>query len=166
VRICSLLTGLCTAWLLLGCATSGIAPDVLGQSEPQTLLNAHNAYRARHCTPPLSWSNEVAATAQVWANRCVFDHDHNSEFGENLAWGQQLSAAESVKLWYEEISQYNYASPGFGPAGHFTQVLWRGSRQLGCAKATCHGDVFWVCRYSPAGNYEGEFAANVAPLCR
>jgi uncharacterized protein YkwD len=143
-----------------------VAPGTLAQSDEQTLLDSHNAYRARHCTPPLTWSAEVAASAQQWANRCVFDHDPNSDLGENLAWGEQLSATETVKLWYEEISQYNYASPGFGPAGHFTQVIWRGSHQLGCAKAICGSDVYWVCRYSPAGNYDGEFGANVARVCR
>jgi uncharacterized protein YkwD len=138
----------------------------MAQSDAQTLLDLHNAYRAKHCTPPLTWSAEVAATAQQWAQRCVFDHDQKSDYGENLAWGTQLSAREAVQLWYEEISQYNYAAPGFGPAGHFTQVIWRGSRQLGCGKAICQGEVYWVCRYSPAGNYDTEFRENVAPLCR
>jgi uncharacterized protein YkwD len=141
-------------------------PGAFAQNDAQSLLDAHNAYRARHCVPPLTWSPEIAATAQVWANRCVFDHDYDSGLGENLAWGTQLSPREAVQLWYEEIGEYNYASPGFGPAGHFTQVIWRESRQLGCGKAICRGDVFWVCRYSPPGNVEGEFPANVLPLCR
>jgi uncharacterized protein YkwD len=136
------------------------------QTEAQSLLDAHNADRARHCTPPLTWSPEIAATAQRWAERCVFDHDYKSDFGENLAWGTRLSAREAVQLWYEEISEYNYASPGFGPAGHFTQVIWRGSRQLGCGKAICQGEVFWVCRYSPPGNVDDEFPANVSRVCR
>jgi uncharacterized protein YkwD len=136
------------------------------QTEAQSLLDAHNADRARHCTPPLTWSPEIAATAQRWAERCVFDHDYKSDFGENLAWGTRLSAQEAVQLWYEEISEYNYASPGFGPAGHFTQVIWRGSRQLGCGKAICQGEVFWVCRYSPPGNVDDEFPANVSRVCR
>jgi uncharacterized protein YkwD len=162
----SLIGGPRGAWLLLGLATLVLPPDALAQSDSQTLLDLHNAYRARHCTPPLTWSAEIAATAQYWANRCVFDHDYNSALGENLAWGRQLSARESVQLWYEEISQYNYASPGFGPAGHFTQVIWRGSRQLGCGKAICRGEVYWVCRYSPPGNVDSQFGANVSRVCR
>jgi uncharacterized protein YkwD len=137
------------------------------QSEAQSLLDAHNLYRARHCAPPLTWSAEVAATAQRWANQCRFDHDYNSGLGENLAWGTQLSAREAVDLWYGEKGEYNYSAPGFGAAtGHFTQLIWRGSRQLGCGEATCQGQVFWVCRYSPPGNVEGEFQANVSPVCR
>jgi len=140
--------------------------NAMAQNEAQILLDAHNAYRARHCAPPLSWSAEVAASAQRWANRCVFDHDPNSELGENLAWGTQLSAREAVEMWYDEVSEYNYAAPGFGPAGHFTQLVWRGSKLLGCGRAICQGDVYWVCRYSPAGNYEGQYRANVRPMCR
>ncbi len=152
--------------VLLGVSMFAFDTSAVAQNDAQTLLNAHNADRARHCTPPLTWSAEIAATAQQWANRCVFDHDYHSDYGENLAWGTELSAQEAVQLWYEEISQYNYASPGFGPAGHFTQLIWRGSRQLGCGKAICHGNVYWVCRYSPAGNYDREFQANVSPVCR
>ena len=151
---------------LLGISFLAFTTNAMAQTEAQTLLDAHNAYRARHCTPPLTWSTEVAATAQAWANRCVFDHDYNSGLGENLAWGTELSARQAVQLWYEEISEYNYASPGFGPAGHFTQVIWRGSRQLGCGKAICQGEVYWVCRYSPAGNDDDEFRENVSPICR
>ncbi len=94
--------------------------NAFAQNDAQVLLDMHNGYRARHCASPLSWSPEVAAAAQRWANRCVFDHDGNNELGENLAWGTELSAREAVGLWYEEVSDYNYSAPGFGPAGHFT----------------------------------------------
>jgi uncharacterized protein YkwD len=143
-----------------------VAADVSAQIDPGLLLNSHNAYRARHCAPPISWSLELAAGAQRWANRCVFNHDRNNEFGENLAWGTRLSAQEAVALWYEEAPQYNFAAPGFGPAGHFSQLIWRGSRLLGCGGAKCGNDVFWVCRYAPPGNVEGQYRANVAPTCR
>jgi uncharacterized protein YkwD len=146
--------------ILTACATA------VAQSEMQNLLDLHNASRAGHCVPPLSWSSAVAAKAQEWADRCVFDHDPNSELGENLAWGTQLSASETFDLWYSEIGEYNYARPGFGPAGHFTQVVWRGSRQLGCGRAVCRGEIYWVCRYSPPGNVDGAFRANVQPVCR
>jgi uncharacterized protein YkwD len=140
--------------------------SAFAQSDGQILLDAHNAYRAKHCTPPLTWSAEIAATAQLWANRCVFDHDRNNELGENLAWGTRLSASEAVSLWYDEVSEYDYAAPGFGPAGHFAQLVWRGSKQLGCGRAMCGADTLFVCRYAPAGNFDGEYRLNVSPPCR
>lgn len=39
---------------------------------------------------------------------------------------------------YSEISDYNYASPGFQPgAGHFSQVVWAATSQVGCGMKTC-----------------------------
>jgi hypothetical protein len=53
----------------------------------QAVLDAHNAYRAKHCVPALTWSTELAASAQRWANRCQFDRDDQNPHGENLFWG-------------------------------------------------------------------------------
>ncbi|HRI72667.1 MAG TPA: CAP domain-containing protein, partial [Polyangium sp.] len=50
---------------------------------------AHNAARASVspapsvAIPPLTWSGEVAAVAQAYAENCVFQHSNN-QYGENL----------------------------------------------------------------------------------
>lgn len=47
-------------------------------------------------------------------------------------------------------------------SGHFTQMVWKGSEQLGCGSVTASsGALYVVCNYSPPGNYIGEFVANV-----
>ena len=134
----------------------------------QAVLDAHNAYRAKHCVPPLTWSVQLASSAQQWANRCDFNHDDHSPHGENLFWGTSgaYSPQAAVAAWYEEIADYNFSRPDFSEqAGHFTQVVWRGSKQLGCGMATCRGNHFWVCRYSPPGNVTGQFQRNVPKTC-
>lgn len=54
-----------------------------------------------------------------------------------------------------------------GGAGHFTQVVWKGSTQLGIGKADgMKGNMkctFIVGRYKPAGNFIGRFKNNVLP---
>lgn len=49
--------------------------------------------------------------------------------------------------------------------GHFTQVVWSSSRELGIGKATGTHDgvpcTYIVARYRPAGNYEGQFQTEV-----
>src|SRR5215510_14815648 len=102
-------------------------------SAMQAVLDAHNAYRANHCVPALTWSTELAASAQQWANRCRFNHDDQGPHGENLFWGTAgaVSPSSAVAAWYEEIGEHDFSRPEFGDhAGHFTQVVWRSTRQL------------------------------------
>jgi uncharacterized protein YkwD len=137
--------------------------------EMQAALDAHNAYRAKHCVPALAWSAQLAASAQQWANRCDFNHDDHSPHGENLFWGTAGAYPTKVVVadWYEEIEAYSFSAPRVNDdTGHFTQVVWRSSKHLGCATARCSGNDFWVCRYSPAGNDERTLSKNVPPPCR
>lgn len=61
---------------------------------------------------------------------------------------------------------YNFNSGGFSAGtGHFTQVVWKGSSELGIGVAkgkdggmTCY---YTVGRYRPAGNMQGAFPKNV-----
>lgn len=62
------------------------------------------------------------------------EHRQNSGYGENIymASGGNLKGADAVRSWYEEIGQYNWNSPSFqGNTGHFTQVVWKSSTELG-----------------------------------
>lgn len=72
---------------------------------------------------------------------------------------------EPVDKWYEEISLHNFNSePTDLRSGHFTQVVWKGSRELGVGMAKSrNGQIFVVSRYHPPGNYVGSFRVNVLP---
>jgi uncharacterized protein YkwD len=122
---------------------------------------------------PLEWSADVAKTAQAWANElarsgCKLRHS-STPLGENLAAGTTgtIPPERAVELWYDESKGYDYSKTKFTMgAGHFTQVVWKGSRHVGCGTATCNDKQIWVCNYDPAGNIQGEFAANVPrPTC-
>lgn len=78
------------------------------------------------------------------------------------------SWASFVNMWGSERKQHNFNSPGFSPAtGHFTQVVWKKTTDVGCGWKLCHGGprkangYYVVCKYSPAGNYQGQFRENV-----
>lgn len=139
------------------------------------VLEAHNRARAEHCAPPLEWSHQLAAVAQAWADElrdqgCAFGHSR-SRYGENLffaAPSDPASGRRAVESWISERAAYRFARPGFSmQTGHFTQVAWRATRELGCGTARCNGGDLWVCNYAPAGNVQTQYEANVMPTtCR
>ena len=150
-------------------------PAPAGQAlsaEAAGYVAAHNKVRAQHCAGALTWSPKLASVAQAWANSlrdrgCKFEHSQNNAYGENLAGGTigMLDPNATVAMWYEELKDYNFASGGFSmQSGHFTQVVWRGTTQLGCGRSQCNGSDIIVCEYDPPGNFEGEYAKNVLPV--
>jgi pathogenesis-related protein 1 len=153
------------------------SPVVVPQSaDPVTneMLIAHNRVRANHCAAPLVWSDKLAGVAQAWANtlrdrNCAFSHS-GSMYGENLAAGTTgtLRPTDVVTMWYGENSQYAFNAPGFSMStGHFTQVVWRNTTQVGCGTSQCNNMEITVCNYDPAGNVETQFQDNVLPQgCR
>lgn len=66
--------------------------DSVGSATGQTdefvsqALAAHNEARAMHCAGPLVWNQTLEKAAQVWANKCVFEHGGGKPVGsgENL----------------------------------------------------------------------------------
>jgi uncharacterized protein YkwD len=137
----------------------------------QQFVDAHNAVRAKHCAPPLTWSKKLAEVAQSWANQlkakgCVFGHSPGMKYGENLAAGTvgALDPQSTVDMWYDEIKLYKFPNGGFSmQTGHFTQVVWRSTQQVGCGHVTCNGNDIYVCNYDPAGNWEGQYRQEVLP---
>jgi uncharacterized protein YkwD len=136
----------------------------------ERFVAAHNAVRAKHCAAPLTWSPKLAAVAQKWADTlrdkgCAFGHS-GGQYGENLAAGTEgvLDPEATVKMWYDEIAKYRFPDGGFSmETGHFTQVVWRGTTQVGCGHSQCKGNDIWVCNYDPAGNWDGQYRENVLP---
>ena len=145
-------------------------PPRAPSSEAEALVQAHNRVRAKHCAAPLTWSPRLAKVAQAWASSlrdkgCMFGHSGGT-YGENLAAGTTgtLDAEAVVRMWYDEVSLYKFPNGGFSmKTGHFTQVVWRGTTQVGCGKTQCKNMDIWVCEYDPAGNWEGKYRENVLP---
>lgn len=127
------------------------------------MLAAHNEVRARLDVPPLRWSNRLAASAQDWAVRLLeegqFYHRPHPVFGENLfeITGGRASADMVVSDWAGEARDYSYrANTCRGVCGHYTQIIWNSTREVGCAVARDQSREVWVCNYDPPGNWVGE----------
>lgn len=136
------------------------------------MLSLHNAKRSLHkSTEPLSWSNDLQDVAQSYANSydCSGTLTHSGKpYGENLALGYPLYDGETgVIAWYNEIKDYDFSNPGFSEStGHFTQVVWKDTTQVGCGYKNCNNEwgIYLVCNYLAQGNIIGEFAENVQEL--
>ncbi|KAF9278962.1 hypothetical protein BGZ68_008212 [Mortierella alpina] len=145
-------------------------PSAKLTKEQQLILNAHNRFRARHQAPPLVWNNNAANWGANWIQRCQIQHSNlrGRNLGENLAWGTRgmfKDFGSVVKAWYDEEKDYNYSNPDLsrGVTGHFTQVVWRDTKSVGCAKRFCPNLNYevYICNYAGAGNMGGRYARNV-----
>lgn len=136
------------------------------------VVKQHNAYRAQYGAPALTWSDALYPGTQQWANQCKFQHSNGQgKYGENLAAGTggSYGFSSGLKSWMDEASKYDYNHPGFSQGtGHFTQVVWKSSKQVACAIGNCRGGTIFqqpskyvVCRYSPPGNFAGRYVENV-----
>ena len=168
---------LATALLLPPCA---LADSMLDPAQQQTLVATHDRWRAEVGVAGVRWSASLGTAAQQWAdhlaqsNGCNMRHATRStlgDTGENLYWAgpvrwsdgrreaQTIEPAQVVDSWGSEKRDYDATSNRCAPGkvcGHYTQIVWRDSQEIGCAMAQCSDfSQVWVCRYSPAGNYVG-----------
>ena len=147
------------------------ATDLTNNLEARVLAS-HNRERDAMGIPPLRWDAALAASAQSWADHlaatAAFEHAPERAAepeGENLWAGTRghYAVEAMVNGWIREKRHFR---PGRFPhnsvtghvtdVGHYTQLVWRRTRQVGCAKATSGTEDILVCRYSEAGNYIGE----------
>lgn len=161
--------------LFLGQFTEALAATTLNGREARAVLQTHNTYRASVGVPKLKADTTVAKSAFKWAtnleNRnCPLEHSSAQErsgYGENLyaQWatpGLRFNPIEGVQIWGDEEADYTYATNTCAAGkvcGHYTQVVWRETTKMGCARTQCLSDRnqidILVCQYSPAGNYLG-----------
>jgi len=160
-----------TVCLLALLAVSGEAqwsrPAEGGASQAQTgpareWLEAHNAVRRLVGVPELAWSSRLATTAQDWARTLIarrqFKHSPGAAYGENLyeISGAAASPASVVRAWASEARDYDHRSNSCrGGCGHYTQLVWARTKEVGCGVARERGREVWVCHYDPPGNIVG-----------
>lgn len=158
----------------LACGAVNAAKDGAVQpalsNEEEIWLDKHNMARARYNRAPLIWDDRLEKDAQRWADHMArnqeFEHsDASHGQGENLWMGTRdaYPADAMVQSW---IDEERYMKSGTFPdvsttgnwadVGHMTQLIWPSTAHVGCAKASSAADDYFVCRYSPPGNWLGE----------
>ncbi|OJS19292.1 hypothetical protein BK403_27985 [Escherichia coli] len=141
-------------------------------SEAERLLVMHNAERTRLGLPPLTWNVALARDAADYARILLVRGglEHASErdrrgTGENLWMGTAgaWKADAMISMFLEERRYFRTAvfpdislTGNWKDAGHYSQIVWRETREVGCAIETGNGMDVLVCRYFPAGNVIGQ----------
>lgn len=163
--------------LIVAGVTVFAAPMVMGSAIlparfDQRILAAQNRERLELGLQPLNWNDTLAQSARAWADYLAstgrFEHapeNRDAPEGENLWAGTKgyFSPEEMVEAWAREK---RFFRPGLFPdnsttgevedVGHYTQMVWRATTQVGCAQASSVREDILVCRYAEAGNYIGE----------
>ena len=153
------------------------APLLTGATDPgasveDRLLLVQNRERAALGIAPLFWNDRLAASARQWAVHLAatgrFEHapeKASDPEGENLWAGtrgayapEQMVAAWAREKRYFKAGRFpdNSTTGDYRDVGHYTQLMWRRTREVGCATARGGVEDVLVCRYSQAGNYVGD----------
>ena len=139
----------------------------------QVMLAGHNDERSALGLTPLAWDDGLAAEAAAYAAEMartgVFAH--SSQAGRARVEGENLWMGSRGFFGYDRmigdfIDEKRDFVPGAGlpnvsatgnwaDVGHYTQIIWRGPRSVGCALAEGPAYDYLVCRYWPAGNVWG-----------
>lgn len=156
----------------LACASVGnyTATQIPTADEQDCIVGLHNDARAEVGVSPLTWSDTVANVALTYAQKlesqgCPMTHSSRDErkgYGENLA--SLSSVSSGTQAWINEKSLYKYPTPiptnpqtdtSWQAWGHYTQIIWNSTTEVGCAYAKCSSRGVFICNYNPAGNYQG-----------
>jgi uncharacterized protein YkwD len=111
-------------------AVTGV--NLPASASPDELLAAHNKYRQAVNIPSLAWSDSLSKDAQQWANQL---------------------ASKGGKLQHAKTGQGENLALG---GGNYTQMVWKDTKQVGCASANVNNGKVLVCRYLSAGNVMGK----------
>lgn len=155
---------------------NGQNPDIdrLSTTRPEVqkeIVDVHNIARRNASATnmlKMGWNSLAEKNARKWAQRCIYEHSKGEDrmadigaCGENLFMSSVPSTwSEAIQSWDNEKYDFTY---GVGPkspqamVGHYTQVVWFSSYQVGCAVAYCANQAlkyFYVCQYCPAGNIQ------------
>lgn len=138
------------------------------------LYDKQNELRKKHGADALTPDSNIENRALEYAQKLLNEGGalvHDEEALKKLGYGENLfsmsgsfepNGETAADSWYSEIKDYNFNNPGFdSKTGHFTQLVWKASKKVGCGAAFNGNKLVTCCNYSPPGNYKGQYEANV-----
>lgn len=134
-------------------------------------LEAHNKYRAKHHSPPLKLNKDLCRIAKEYAEKLLqanavnysFGKYKGNDMGENIftCQGTEATGEMATNDWYNEIKSHNFKKDFQKDTGHFTQIIWKDTKEVGFGVAN-RGNIYYVvANYYPPGNFLGQYNKNV-----
>jgi pathogenesis-related protein 1 len=132
--------------------------DIVGQ---QQYLIFHNLKRCWHNVGKVTWAADLEEKAKARLATC--DLALGLDHGESLGTG--TSIINALDQWYlSGMISFPYGYDAIPPTmKRFSQMVWKGTTEIGCASAQCGGVTQYLCRYREA-EVDGKAAANVLTL--
>ena len=136
----------------------------LSCEEINQVLARVNSIRDEVGVPHLSWDCDLAEGSQSWAvelsKKGRLEHSHGN-YGENLYWASYNSdVIAAVNAWYSEKPNFVYGKSDWCKdgtvCGHYTQLIWKDSKYIGCGIVRGSGGTYVACRFYPPGNVIGQ----------
>uniref|UniRef100_A0A914V095 SCP domain-containing protein n=1 Tax=Plectus sambesii TaxID=2011161 RepID=A0A914V095_9BILA len=105
----------------------------------------------------MQWNSSLAAESQAWACACVYAHSSyaSRNAGENLyaQYGYPMDVESNferaAQAWWDELQgNWTYLSNNVfynnntGVVGHYTQLAWAKTYQVGCGFSQCPNTIY------------------------
>ena len=134
-------------------------------------LEAHNKYREKHHSPPLTLNKDLCKIAQAYAEKLLqnnslsysFGNYKGNDMGENIfmCQGSEATGTMATDDWYNEVKSHNFKKDFQKGTGHFTQIIWKDTKEVGFGIANRGNTYYVVANYYPPGNFLGQYSKNV-----
>ena len=151
----------------------GLTATINLEKERERLLYWHNHARRYFKVKDLTRSSDLEKIAQDYAEYLV-THPENlrknqthtykgSALGENIYVGENDNGIVELVIdaWYKESDLYYEDPKNYEVSAHFTQLVWKSTKLLGCGISCNKYKCYVVCKYYPAGNIINEYEENV-----
>jgi len=155
-------------------------PQVLTTTQLE-VLKEHNLKRNLYFNDSnLTYNRDLEKLIQEYVDKmansgiCKHDKEFNNKhnYGENLycsSENKKITIKEAMKNWFdEELPYYDYVSGSCSEGtysnsnqsiecGHYTQVIWQDTREVGCAVSQFKTGIYkdgyiYICKYYKGGN--------------
>ena len=160
------------------CAGQETCRSPLEDWQTSSVVAQINYYREQHGVCPASYSKAIerwVLNSPGYNETCTtgkLKHNTGSGYGENIMMkgssglgAHNFDPAAGVHMWYcKEEGCYTYPGSN-GTTGHFTQVVWKTSREVGCGlchlPGTGYTKVYMMCAFKEPGNMAGAYDESV-----